>query len=153
MFDDNTLTHRYFILCWPSVSLLFLCMIVSRIACWSERRTRDQKVVSLNPGRSGGRIFFSSVNFVRWLLVCVHSILVLLQWHIKDPGHSAKSAGDKLHLNTHTPLTQWSRSGLTMPLCRHSVGIYQETRSHAIHQGALSHSCLSSLSHCGLILA
>ena len=31
---------------------------------------------------------------------------VLLQWHVKDPGHSANSEGGKLHLNTHTPLTQ-----------------------------------------------
>ena len=34
------------------------------VARWLERRTRDRKVVSLNPGRSGGRIFFSRVNFV-----------------------------------------------------------------------------------------
>ena len=27
---------------------------------------------------------------------------VLSQWHIKDPGHSAKSSGGRLHLNTHT---------------------------------------------------
>ena len=48
---------------------------------------------------------------------------MLPQWHVKkNPGHSAKSAGGRLHLNMHTPLTQWSRSGLTMPLSRHSVG-------------------------------
>ena len=52
---------------------------------------------------------------------------MLPQWHVEDPGHSAKSAGGRLHLNTHTALTQRSRSGLTMPLCRHSVGTYQET--------------------------
>ena len=28
---------------------------------------------------------------------------MLLQWHIKDPGHSAESAGGKLQLNTHAP--------------------------------------------------
>ena len=55
-------------------------------------------------------------------------------------------------LNTHTPLTQWSCSGLTIPLSRHSVGTYQKMSSHASHQGTLSHSHLSSLSHCGLIL-
>ena len=59
----------------------------------------------------------------------------------------------RLHLNTHTPLTQRSRSGLTMLLSRNSVGIYQETSSHATRQGTLGHSRLSSLSHCGLILA
>ena len=35
---------------------------------------------------------------------------VLPQWHVKDPGHSAKSAGGRLHLNTHTLLTP-SKSG------------------------------------------
>ena len=40
-----------------------------------------------------------------------------------------------------------------MPLSRHNVGIYQETSSHTIRQETLSHSRLSSLSHCGLILA
>ena len=35
---------------------------------------------------------------------------VLPQWHVKDPGHSAKTAGGSLHLNMHTPLTQ--RSGV-----------------------------------------
>ena len=87
------------------------------------------------------------------LTLIVHSTPVLLQWHIKDPGHSAKSACDRLHLNMHTPLTQQSQSGMTMLLSSYSVEIYQETTSHATHQGTLSHNCLSSLSHCGLILA
>ena len=52
---------------------------------------------------------------------------MLPQWHIKDPGHSAKSAGGRLHLNMHTPLTQWCRSGLTMRLSRHTMGTYPET--------------------------
>ena len=33
----------------------------------------------------------------------------------------------------HTPVTQWSWSGLIVPLCRHSVGTYQETSSHGWH--------------------
>ena len=80
------------------------------------------------------------------------STIVLPMWHVKDPSHYAKSAGGRLHLYIHTPLTQQSQSGLTMPLSRHGVGTYQETSSHATRQGALSHSHLSSLSHCGLIL-
>ena len=36
---------------------------------------------------------------------------VLPQWHEKDPGHSANSAGGRLHINAHTLLTQRSRSG------------------------------------------
>ena len=34
------------------------------IAQWLKRRTRDRKVPGLSPGRSGGRIFFSRVNFL-----------------------------------------------------------------------------------------
>ena len=123
------------------------------IACWSESRTRDRKDASSNPGRSGGRIFFTRVNFLCWLLFGVRSIPVLPQWQVKDPGQSAKSAGGRLQLNTHTPLTHRSRSGLTMPLSRHCVGTYPETSSHATGQGTFSHSRLSSLSHCRLILA
>ena len=37
-----------------------------------------------------------------------------------------------------------------MPLCRHSVGTYQETSSHATRQGTLGHSRLSLPSQCGL---
>ena len=115
--------------------------------------THYRKVASSNPGRSGGRIFFSQVNFVCWLLFGVRSTPLLPQWHIKDPCHSAKSAGDRLHINTHTPLAQWSQSGLTMLLSRHSVGTYPETSSHATCQGTFGHSHVSLLSHCGLILA
>ena len=38
------------------------------IAQWLERRTRDRKVSGSNPCWSGGRIFFSRVNFLCWLL-------------------------------------------------------------------------------------
>ena len=113
----------------------------------------SKKVASSNPGRSGGWIVFSRVNFVCWLLLGVRSTHVLPQWHVIDRGHSAKSAGGRLHLNTHIPLTQRSRSGLTMLLYRHSVGTYKESSSHTTHQGTLSHSHLSSLRHCVLILA
>ena len=69
----------------------------------------------------------------------------------KRPRSFCQKCG-RLHLNTHTPLTQRNRSGLTTPLSRHSVGTYPETSSHATYQGTLGHSRLSSLSHCGLIL-
>ena len=78
---------------------------------------------------------------------------MLPQWHVKGLGRSAKSAGGRLHLNTHTPLTQRSRSGLTMPLSRYCVGTYPETSSHPTCQGTFVHSSLGSLSHCGLFLA
>ena len=40
----------------------------ARIAQWLERRTRDRKVAGWNPSRSGGRIFFSRIHFLCWLL-------------------------------------------------------------------------------------
>ena len=52
-----------------------------------ECRTLNRKVTSSNPGRSGGKKFFSRVNFVCWLLLGVRSTHVLPQWHIKDPRH------------------------------------------------------------------
>ena len=64
-----------------------------------------------------------------YIHLLVPSTPVLQHWHMKDPGHSAKSAGGRLHLNMHTPLTQQSQSGLTMLLSRHSVGTYQK-RAH-----------------------
>ena len=38
------------------------------IAQWLKRRTRDWKVAGSNPCWSGGRIFFSRVDFLCWLL-------------------------------------------------------------------------------------
>ena len=49
---------------------------------------------------------------------------MLSQWHVKDPDQSAKSAGGRLQLNTHTSVTHRSRNGLTM-LSRFSVGTRQ----------------------------
>ena len=122
-----------------------------------KRWTCDRKVASSNPDRGGGGEAgeFSSPE----LSLCADSYSgsapppVLPQWHVRDPGQSAESAGGRLHLYTHTPLTQRNRSGLTMPLSRHSVGTYPETSSHATCQGTLGRSHLSSLSHCGLFLA
>ena len=70
--------------------IALLLWYLAGIACCQERRTRDYKVASSNPSRSGGRIFFSKANFVCWLLFGVRSTSVLSQWHAKDPGHSAK---------------------------------------------------------------
>ena len=96
--------------------------------------------------------FFSSRLCALTLIRCPF-YPILPQWHVKDLGHFAKSAGGRLHLNTHTPFTWRRRSGLTMPLSRHSVGTYRETSSHATRQGTLGHSRLSSLSHFGRIMA
>ena len=71
----------------------------------------------------------------------------------KRPQSFCQKCSGRLHLNTHTPLTQWSQSGLTMLLSRHSVGTYAETNIHSTCHGTFGHSHLSSLSHCGLIMA
>ena len=52
---------------FPAITVHFLFLLLSdtgRDSLLSERRTRDRKVASSGPGRSGGRIFFSRFNFV-----------------------------------------------------------------------------------------
>ena len=66
----------------------------------AERWTRDRKVSGSIPGRSGGIITFLLQCFYFGIL----STPVLLQYQVKDPGHSAKSAGDRLHGLTHMHL-------------------------------------------------
>ena len=71
------------------------------ISRWLERRTRDWKVAGSNSCWSGGRIFFSRVDFLCWLLLRYpfHTRVTA----VKDPGHSAESAYGTLQLNTHAP--------------------------------------------------
>ena len=45
-----------------------ICVCIAGIAQWLERRTHDRKVVGSNPCWSSGRIFFSRVSFLCWLL-------------------------------------------------------------------------------------
>ena len=111
----------------PSLRTTYACVIVRVLVTgigWVESWARYWKVASSSPGRSGERVFFSRVNFLCWLLFGVCSTSALLQWHVKGSCHSAKSTGVRFHLNTHTPITQWSWSGLTM-LSWHSVETYQ----------------------------
>ena len=113
------------------------------VECW----TRDWKVASFRPGRSGGRIFSSRVNFLCWQSFSVCSTPMLPQWHVKDPSHSAKSAGGRLQLNIHTPLTQESQSGLTAV----QALVWEPSRektSHTTHQGTLGHSHGENYSTC-----
>ena len=46
---------------------------------------------------SPGSVFCADSN------VGIRSTPVLLQYHVRDPGHSAKSEGGRLQLNTYTP--------------------------------------------------
>ena len=73
--------------------------------------------------------------------------------HTHANVHKDTNSHTHTHTHTHTPLTQRSRGGLTMPLSRRSKGTYQETSSYATRQGNTRPQSLSSLSHCGLILA
>ena len=73
-----------------------------------ERRTRDRKVAGSNPGMSGGGIFFSRVSFCADSHFDIRSTPMLLYYHVKDPGHSAKSAGGRFQVNT-CALRMWLR--------------------------------------------
>ena len=82
-------------------------------ACWLERQTRARLRVRVPAGAAGEysspELTFSAES---------HSVslphLCYRSGTEKDPGHSVKSAGDRLHLSTHTPLTHRSWNGLTM---------------------------------------
>ena len=149
---DCTLNEKYKTY-WLTQSCINKCVYHWQDSLLLECWTRDWKAASSNPGRRSGRTFFSRGNFLCWLSFGVCFIPLLPQWHVKDPDHSDKSAGGRLHLDTHAPLTQWSQSGLTMLLSRYSVGTYQEMSSNTTHRLTLGHSRLGSLSHCGLIPA
>ena len=113
--------------------------------------THDRKVASSSPVRSGGRIFFSRVNFVSCLLFCVRSTPVLPHWHVKDPCHSAKGVCGRLHQNRRIPLTKWSRPGLTILMrSKYSVGNYQG--NELTRTSSRNTQPQSSQFSCGLIL-
>ena len=109
--DYGRKSGQCFLLC---LSLKYMSVLGSRDSSLVEHPTRDQKAVSSSPGRNGGRIFFSRVNCLCWLLFRVHSSLRYCSSTQKTPV---------ILPNAHTPLIQWSRSGLTI-LSRHSVGTY-----------------------------
>ena len=71
----------------------------------------------------------SWVNVVCWLLFSVRSTLMLPQSHVKDPGHSAKSAGGRLHLNMHIYL--WPNKVRVGWLCHHSGIVWEPTQKQA----------------------
>ena len=102
-----------------------------------EHQICDRKAASLNFGKSGGRMFFSRV-VCRLLFSAFHPRVIAVER--KRPRSFCQRCRWRLHLNTHTPLIQQSRSGLTMPLFKHSVGTYPETNSCATHHGTLGQS-------------
>ena len=71
------------------------------IAQWLERWTRDWKVAGSNPCWNGGRIFFSRVDFLCWLLF-------RYPFHPRVTTVARKKSRSfcrkcRLQLNTHTP--------------------------------------------------
>lgn len=52
---------------------------------------------------------------------------MLPEWNIKDSSHSARSAGGRIHLDRHDPLTKRNQNGLTM-LSRIIEWTYQENK-------------------------
>ena len=88
-------------------------------------RSQDSSLVRVPDSWSKGCEFKSRQEWRENLLLqsqlCVLTLIqchVVQLWHAKYSGHSAKSAGGRFHLNMLTPLTQRSRSGLTVPLFR-----------------------------------
>ena len=110
---------------WHGCWFLPIFSLGTGIACWKSAGLEIKRLWVWIPAGAAGE--FSAPELLLFfspeLTSCVGSYSVSSP-PIKDPDHSAKSADDKLHLNTHTPLTQWSQSGLTM-LSRYSVGTCQ----------------------------
>ena len=55
------------------------------------------------PAGTAGEFSSPGSNFCADSYFGIRSTPVLPQWHVKNPGHSAKIAGGRLQLNTHTP--------------------------------------------------
>ena len=68
------------------------------IAQWLERQTRVRI-----PAGTAGEFSSPGSTFCADSYFGIRSTPVLPQSHVQNPGHSAKSAGDRLQLNTHTP--------------------------------------------------
>ena len=106
------------------------------VAQWLERRTRDRKVAGSNPCWSGGRIFFSRVNFLCWLLFRYPFHPLVTAVARKRPRLSAKSAGGRLPLNTHTPYV----CGFAWSYMVHGCMVYTERAEMAAVSCGTSHA-------------
>ena len=98
------------------------------IAQWLERRTRDWKVAGWNPCRSGGRILFSRVNYLCWLL-------------FRYPFHPRVTAVARKRSRSFCqkcsgPVTAKHAYTLRMWLCMewHGAWLYRDGRSFTRHQ-------------------
>ena len=73
---------------WEKFSFSHQKSNIPGIAQWLERRTRDWKVAGSNPCWSGGRIFFSRVDFLCWLLFRYPFHPVLPHWVARKRSRS-----------------------------------------------------------------
>ena len=116
----------------------------------AECRTRDQKVASLNPGRSCWEKSLLQSEFSALTLTwcpshpCVMALACQRLWSFCQKGRWQVT-----HKHVYA-LDPMSWSGLTK-LSRHSVGTYEGNKLTQI-VGECSTTHLGSLSHCGLIL-
>ena len=55
------------------------------------------------PAGAAGKFSSPGSTFCADSYFGIRSTPVLPQQHVKDPGHSAKNAGGRLQLNSHTP--------------------------------------------------
>ena len=70
-----------------------------------ERDRQRDRETGRQAGRQTDRQTDRQTGGQTGLLSGVRSTPVLPQWNAKGAGNSAKSAGSRLHLNMHTPLT------------------------------------------------
>ena len=108
-----------------------LLVLSNGIAQWLECWTCDWKVMDLNPCRSGGRIFFSRVKFLCWLLFwyLFHSCITAVAH--KRSWSSCQSAGGRLQINTHTPYV----CGFAWNDIVHGCMVYTERAETAVSCG------------------
>ena len=55
------------------------------------------------PAGAAGEFYSPGSTFCADSYFGIRSTPVLPQWHVEDPGHSAKSAGGRLQLNMYAP--------------------------------------------------
>ena len=110
------------------------------IASWLEHRNRDWNVAGTSLCRNGRRFSCPGSTLCAGSYFGMRSSPVLPQQHVKDPGHSAKCADDRLQLNTHAPYV----CGFPCSDMRHGCMVYTEhaetvavTRGTS-HAGAVS---------------
>ena len=88
------------------------------------------------PAGAAGELSSPASTFVADSHFGIRSTPVLPQQRVKDPGHSAESAGGRLQLNTHTPyVCGFARSDMV-----HGCTVYTERAETAAVSWGTSHA-------------